>query len=235
MRIAICDDEKIFLSKLIEQVKKWADERGIVIDIHAFSNGDDLLRAHDYESMDLIILDIIMPLLNGIDAARELRLTDKDIPVIFLTSSRDFAVESYEVDAFYYLVKPVDEEKLFRVLDRFMETVDSNSETFTARTMDGFCKISLSDILYMEAQNKLVEVILRNGRKIEIHELFSRCEELFTIDKGFFKCHRSYIVNMAYVNQFTKTDIIMGIHTVPISRNRYSEFKEAYFEHMFHE
>lgn len=235
MRIAVCDDERFFLDKITSLVERWAGERGIGIDIHAFSNGDDLLRSHDHEYMDLIILDIIMPLLNGIDTARELRLRDSEVPIVFLTSSRDFAVESYEVDAFYYLVKPVDEEKLFKVLDNFMETVDRHSEAFTAKTLDGFQKISFSDILYMEAQNKLVNVVMKSGRNIEIHELFSRCEELFTPEKGFFKCHRSYIVNLTYVNQFTKTEVIMGGNSVPISRNRYAEFKESYFEHMFHE
>ena len=97
MRIAICDDEKLFLDKEAALVEKWADERGLHIEVHAFSNGDDLLRAHAQEYFDLIILDIIMPLLNGIDTARELRMNDKNVSVIFLTSSRDFAIDSYSL------------------------------------------------------------------------------------------------------------------------------------------
>ena len=235
MRIAICDDEKLFLDKEYSLVEKWADERGLNIEIHAFSNGDDLLRAHNQECMDLIILDIIMPLLNGIDTARELRINDKNVPVIFLTSSRDFAVDSYEVDAFYYLVKPVDEIKLFSVLDKFFDSAEHYEEIFIAHTIDGFQKILLEDISYIEAQNKVVNVVMNSGSIIEIHEQFLKCEEVLTLEKGFFKCHRSYIVNMEYVSQFTKTEIIMGNNSIPISRNRYPEFKEAYFEHMFHE
>ena len=235
MRIAICDDEKLFLDRLNSLIKKWADERGLNVEIHAFSNGDDLLRVHDHECMDLIILDIIMPLLNGLDTARELRLHDKNVPVIFLTSSRDFAVDSYEVDAFYYLVKPVDESKLFAVLDKFYNSTEQQEEHFIAHTTSGFQKILLEDISYVEAQNKVVNVIMHNGSTIEIHEQFLKCEEVLTLDKGFFKCHRSYIVNLSSVNQFTKSDISIGNVTIPISRNRYPEFKQAYFDHMFHE
>ena len=233
MRIAICDDEKIFLNKVTDLVEKWADQHRIDAHIYKFSNGDDLLRGHADECMDLIILDVIMPLLNGIDTARELRNKDSDVPVIFLTSAREFAVESYEVDAFYYLLKPVNETKFFDVLDRFLETTDLKKSTFTAKTPDGFQKINLDDIFYLEAQNKLVEIVMSNGSHIEVHELFSKCEEFFTPEKGFFKCHRSYIVNLDHIVQFTKTEIVTGNVSIPISRNRYNEFKDAYFAHMF--
>ena len=233
MRIAICDDEKLFLENTRYLIEKWSIERNMNIDIFLFSNGDDLLHAHKKNYMDLIVLDVIMPLLNGIDTAKELRSEDNKTPIIFLTSSREFAVESYDVNAFYYLLKPLDKEKLFRVLDSFIALAEKNENTFTARTADGFRKININDILYMEAQNKLVDFFLHDGTKIEVHELFSKCEEFFSKEKLFFKCHRSYIVNFNYVTQFTKTDIRIGTVSIPISRNRYSNFKEAYFDHMF--
>ena len=146
--------------------------------------------------MDLIMLDVIMPLLNGMDTARELRNDNQIVPIIFLTSSREFAVDSYEVKAFHYLIKPVDDVKLFRTLDDF---------------------VHLSD-----------------GRTIAIRELFSKCEEIFSLENGFFRCHRSYIVNMNNIEQFTKSEIITGLNSViPISRNRYIAFKETYFNYMF--
>ena len=87
---------------------------------------------------------------------------------------------------------------------------------------------------YLEAQNKRVLVSLSNDTDIEIRELFSKCEEIFSLEKGFFKCHRSYIVNLNHVEQFTKTQISTknGIN-IPISRNNYAAFKEAYFSYMF--
>lgn len=202
--------------------------------MYQYTNGDDLLLSHKTECMDLILLDVVMPLLNGIDTVRELRNDNQMVPVIFLTSSKEFAVESYDVKAFHYLIKPVSEEKLFSVLDDFLRTISKPEETFTAQTSMGFCKIVFADVDYLEAQNKQVNVSLSNGNVIAIRELFSKCEEIFSLEKGFFKCHRSYIVNLNHIEEFTKNQITLCNHiTVPISRNRYVEFKETYFNHMF--
>ena len=176
----------------------------------------------------------VMPLLNGMDTAKELRQEHQSVPIIFLTSSREFAVDSYEVKALNYLMKPVDPEKLFAAMDDFTQTLHREKETFTAQTSSGFCRITLDDVDYLEAQNKLVQVCLSNNTTLEIRELFSHCEEIFSLDKGFFKCHRSYIVNLDHVDQFTKTTIHTKNGTqIPISRNNSAAFKEAYFSYMF--
>ena len=112
MKIAICDDEVHFMDALCPLLEQWARERGIKLMIHQFTNGDDLIAAHQSECMDLIFLDIIMPLLSGIDTAREFRNMNQNVPIVFLTSSREFAFNSYEVKAFNYLIKPVDPEKI---------------------------------------------------------------------------------------------------------------------------
>lgn len=234
MKIAICDDELQFLDDICQLLENWAYERKIELFIYRFTNGDDLILAHQKHYMDLIILDVIMPLLNGIDTAKEIRLADKNVSLVFLTSSREFAVESYDVKAFSYLIKPVNKERLFAVLDDFSKTTQRQEETFLAQTDAGFCKITISDVEYLEAQNKHVTVFLSNGTSIEIRELFSRCEEVFTLERGFFKCHRSYIVQLNHVEQFTKTTLLTNHHvTIPISRSSYPAFKETYFNHMF--
>lgn len=234
MKIAICDDEIQFINELEQLLTQWADQHRIDVTLYHFTNGDDLIQAHQTYCMDLIILDIIMPLLNGMDTARELRQDYQTVPIIFLTSSREYAVDSYEVKAFHYLMKPIESEHLFRVLDDFLSSTHSSPESFTAQTGTGFCRITLEDIEYLEAQNKRVLVSLSNDTILEIRELFSKCEEIFSLEKGFFKCHRSYIVNLNRVEQFTKTQISTRNGTnIPISRNNYAAFKEAYFSYMF--
>lgn len=234
MKIAICDDELSYLEETEKLVEQWADQRRIDVTIYRFSNGDDLIQAHQSYCMDLILLDIIMPLLNGMDTVRELRHDHQSVPVIFLTSSREYAVDSYEGKAFNYLMKPIKADRLFDTLDEFRETFLSAHEFFTAQTDTGFCRITLEDVDYLEAQNKRVLVSLSNDTVIEIRELFSRCEEIFRLEKGFFKCHRSYIVNLNHVEQFTKTEIRTKTGAnIPISRNNYATFKEAYFSYMF--
>lgn len=234
MKIAICDDEKQFVDAICLLLERWAARNAIKLMLYRFTNRDDLIDAHRNICMDLIILDVIMPLLNGMDTARELRNDDQTVPIIFLTSSREFAVDSYDVKAFYYLLKPVDEEKLCSILDDLLRTVTLPQKLFTAQTNRGFCKIAVDDVDYLEAQNKQVLVYLSNGNTIAIRELFSRCEEVFSLENGFFRCHRSYIVNLNSIKQFTKSEITTGRNpAIPISRNRYAAFKETYFYHMF--
>lgn len=234
MKIAICDDEKQFMDAICTLLKEWAARHSIQLTLYRFTNGDDLIAAHQNTCMDLIILDVIMPLLNGIDTARELRNDNQTVPIIFLTSAREFAVDSYEVKAFYYLMKPIDEIKLFHILDDFLQTFTLPQNLFTAQTNKGFCKIVVDDVEYLEAQNKEVLVHLSNGRTIVIRELFSKCAEVFAPENGFFRCHRSYIVNLNCIEQFSKKDIVTNNNTViPISRNNFTAFKETYFNHMF--
>lgn len=234
MKIAICDDVKEFVDALCPLLEQWAERNSINLTLYCFTNGDDLIAAHRNKCMDLIILDVIMPLLNGMDTARELRNENQTVPIIFLTSSREFAVDSYEVKAFHYLIKPVDELKLFRTLDDLLKTISLPQSHFTAQTDRGFCKIVVDDVDYLEAQNKEVVVHLSDGRTIVIRELFTKCEEIFSLENGFFRCHRSYIVNLNHIEQFTKSEITTGMNLViPISRNRYIAFKETYFNYMF--
>lgn len=234
MKIAICDDEMHFIDALCPLLEQWAKECGIKLTLYRFTNGDDLIAAHQSECMDLIFLDIIMPLLSGLDVAREFRNTNQDVPIVFLTSSREFAVDSYEVKAFNYLIKPVDQAKLFLALDDFLKTFNLPKTFFTAKTVDGFCRIVTADVDYLEAQNKQVLVHLTNGRTIAIRELFSKCAEVFSPENGFCCCHRSYIVNLSNVERFSKTEVTTSHNAViPISRNNYAAFKETYFNHMF--
>ena len=172
-----------------------------------------------------------MPLLNGIDTAKGNTQHGADCSCdFFWPLPENFALDSYDVKAFHYLLKPVNTLKTFFLLWMiFFKTYNVPAETFIAHTTDGFCSITLNDVDYLEAQNKQVLVCLSNGTTLKIRELFVKCEGVFTPAKGFFKCHRSYIVNLSHIKQFTRTMVTTGISSVPISRNNYSAFKDAYF------
>ena len=234
MKIGICDDERCFIESVRHLVEEWAEKHNIFVSIYEFTNGDDLIEEHQKKQMDLIILDVIMPLFNGIETAKELRIKDQKVPIIFLTSSREYAVDSYDVHAFYYLMKPVKKELFLKVMDDFLANHEEKKETFFAKIPGGSCNITIDETVCLEAQNKQVIVYLANGTQISIRELFSDCAEVFTMEKGFFRCHRSYIVNMKYIEQFTKTQLTTksGIK-IPVSRNNYAAFKETYFSYMF--
>lgn len=143
-------------------------------------------------------------------------------------------MDSYKVDAFWYLVKPVDETLLYTVLDKFHRTFHEKKEMVVLRTQTGYCKISTMDVDYLEAQNKHVIAYLSNGSSILLTEKFFSCEQHFSLKKGFCKCHRSYIVNLRQIKEFDKIRVVLNAGTmIPISRNSYQIFKENYFSYMF--
>ena len=112
LQIAVCDDSPDFLQLAVDMVERWTEQSRIQTEIYRFDNGDALLAKNAVTHMDIIFLDIIMPLQSGIDTAKELRQSDNAARIIFLTSSPEFALESYEVKAQGYLLKPLHREKL---------------------------------------------------------------------------------------------------------------------------
>lgn len=165
LKIGICDDSKIFLICAEKLIRKWSDERRIPIKIYTFNNGDKLVAANTEERLDIIFLDIIMPLLNGMDAARELRQRDKSVKIIFLTSSPEFALESYEVKAQGYVLKPIAYDKLKELLDECAQSFAEEPKNMVIKTVTGYQKLYFHEIEYAEAQNKRVFFHLRSGRQ----------------------------------------------------------------------
>lgn len=117
LKIIACDDDVAFLDRLHRMIDRWSTETGTTVDVALVTRGEDLLARHAASRADIILLDMIMPLVNGMDTARELRQADTAVRLVFPTSSPEFALESYEVRAFDYLLKPVTYERLAQLLD----------------------------------------------------------------------------------------------------------------------
>lgn len=234
LRIAICDDNEDFMKDAVCLLEKWAEETGIQVKIFSFNNGDDLITQNALHRMDIIFLDIIMPLLNGMETAKELRISDPVVNIIFLTSSPEFALESYEVKARGYLLKPVSYGKLKAVLDDCSYSCEVESKNLVLKTKFGYQKLYYRDIEYLEAQNKKIIFYMRNGKNIETTETLSSFVSRLNDSEGFFKCHRSYIVYIPNIDHFSMTEIITKSgYNVPIARGYGKAFQEAYFRFVF--
>lgn len=234
IRIAICDNEKEALGKASDIVLSWADENGIEVEVHRFENGDALLSESAVCRMDIVLLDIIMPMLNGMDTARELRKQDAVVPIIFLTSSPEFALESYDVKARGYLLKPVDEKKLKDLLDDVSQSYLEEPKHLIVKTEFGYQKLYYREIEYVEAQNKTILFWMRNEKQIRITETLHSFENKLGDSESFFKCHRSYIVNMQNVDNYNMSEInTKSGYRIPIARGCGKAFQEAYFNFMF--
>lgn len=175
-----------------------------------------------------------MPLLNGIDAAKELRQQDKTVKIVFLTTSPEFAVDSYTVKASNYLLKPLQADQLYVCLDELVEEIQKNAKTIIVKSTKTTHRVEVKSIEYIEAQNKHVLFALSDGRTIESVEPLYSYENMLLLADGFFKCSRSYIVNIHRIDTYSSKEL--KTHSgcrIPISRSCQKEFEAAYFEVLF--
>lgn len=236
LRIAICDDEEQCLNDTKRMLESWSAGASYPLEIHCFDNGDTLIEKSNAAKYDIIFLDIVMPLLNGIDTAKELRDRDKTVQIVFLTSSPEFALESYSVKAADYCIKPVKYERLREVMNDLTIANREEPENLTLKTVGGYQKIYLHDIEYIEAQNKRVIFFLKSDKVVEVIQPLYTFETGLSDSKGFFKCHRSYLVYLPNVDYFSNTEIkTKSGRCIPIARGYGKAFQDAYFAVMFRE
>lgn len=233
IRIAICDDSHAFLQETKFTIDNWdGSPRNIVTEL--YEDGDALISAHLKNPFDIILLDVVMPILNGIEAAKEIRDNDKNVKIVFLTSSPEFAVDSYTVKASNYLLKPLNSENLFSCLNEIISEIHTVSKYITVKGLHASHRIPLSDIEYVEAQGKHIIFSLTQNRVIESLVPLYAYDDLLLIDDGFFKCHRSYIVNINRIESYSHSEIVMNSGCIiPISRSSQKDFESAYFYVVF--
>lgn len=236
LRIAICDDMPIFLQEIQTQLNNWKD-RPCVLHIDTYTAADALLKAHQLAPYDIILMDIVMPLLNGIEAARELRQTDSSVPIVFLTNSTDFAVDAFAVRANHYLLKPVDASMLYQCLNDLYHNIHKKDEYIIFRNHAATVhRILVQDIESVEAHLKQMQIILTDGRSLWSTDPLYYFEEKLLKKNYFIKCHRSYLVNLYHIQTLTKNQLTMRAgHQIPVSRNAQKKVEEAYFSLLFDE
>ena len=230
LKIIACDDDVAFLDRLHRMIDRWSTETGTTVDVALVTCGEDLLARHAASRADIILPDMSLPHVNGMDTARELRLSDTAVRLVFLSSSPEFALESYEGRAFDYLLKPVAYERLAHLLDELSSMRPAATDELVTKTSFGYHALRLSDIEYAEARNKHVVFHLRDGRDIEALEPFRNIEDQLAKNASVFKCHRSYQVNLRNIDHFNRTDIVMRSGAcIPLARSCKQGFQDAYF------
>ena len=222
LSIAVCDDEVIECCNMARKMKDILEEMKIPCIIRQFQSGRELLQA--IESFDIIFLDIMMQDLDGMKTAQMFRERDFDKILIFVSSSREYVFEAYDVEAFQYLLKPVDGRKLKRVLQKAVLKTESRSQEYIIVSRERQKKkLYLDDIYYFEIKGRIVDVHGQEGIFTyyeQIGELESKLR-----DKGFFRCHKSYLINLKYVDGYNRQEAILeNGETIVIAKRRYEEF-----------
>lgn len=233
MHIAVCDDNIDELSRIASLLEDYCRERGSSITYEAFHSAIDLLETMKVIQFDLLLLDILMPGITGMDAAKELRRSDCNIPIIFLTSSREYAVESYRVSAEDYIMKPARKDEIFPILDRQVTRFTQEEAYLTLKTGNGIVKLPFSQIVYVEVINRSVQFILANGEVREAYGYLTDYESDLLSDPHFYKPHRSYVLNLRQVTELNKKGFAtkMG-RTVPVARDAFSKAKATYMKYL---
>lgn len=228
--IAVCDDDLLFCARLSEKIQSFMERSGRSCVVRQFQSGKELLG--EAEQFDLIFLDILMEDINGMDTARVIRDRAFDKLLIFISSSRDHVWDSYEVEAFWYLVKPVSERKLEQVLRRAAAKLEAEPEEYLIIQKERRPrKVYLKDIFYFEIQGRIVEIHGKGG----ILPYYGKIGELEKqlCQKGFYRCHKSLLVNLERIDTYNRQEIILTSgERLPIARRRYEEFCQALLNDM---
>lgn len=222
LSIAVCDDEVIECCNMARKIKEILEDMKIPCIIRQFQSGGELLQA--LESFDIIFLDIIMQDLDGMKTAQIFREKAFDKILIFISSSREYVFEAYDVEAFQYLLKPIDDRKLKKVLQKAVLKTEKHSQEFIVVSRERQKKkLFLDDIYYFEIKGRMVDVHGTEG----IFTYYEQIGELENklCDKGFFRCHKSYLINLKYVDVYNRQEVILeNGEAIVIARRRYDKF-----------
>lgn len=228
MRIAVCDDEPQYRQQAVQAIHECTRSLDILTDV--FENGNDFLQSFRKNPYDLIFLDIEMPEIDGISLARKLRELSRDVPIVFLTSHIEYALEGYEVNALRYLTKPIRSEKLQELLDYVQERLQEQ-RTLWLKTDMGEERVLVKEILYLEAQNQ--NILIRTAeRDYLVRYNLGEYEKEFSQD-GFFRIHRGYLVALRHIKSLGRHEVTLSGNTIlPVSRTKEKALKEALFQYI---
>lgn len=223
--IAVCDDqeaERSYLSALAEQ---WAEDRGHRIQISAFSSAENFLfQYEDQKDYDILLLDIEMGQMNGVELAKVLRKENDKIQIIFVTGYSDYISEGYEVEALHYLMKPVKEEKLREVLDRAAQKLTKNEKILNLESSGRIYRIPVYQIRYAEVYGNYVTI--HAAEEVRVKMILGELEE--SLDERFLRISRSYVVNLTRILRVTKKEILLNDGTsLSLPRGAYEQVNRA--------
>ncbi len=228
VKIAVCDDNKRDRTTIIDALSSYFTENRIIYQIDIFESGEDLLKA-DHKEYLLVLLDIFMEELDGIETAKHMIRSNQKTKIIFLSSSREYALESYDVNALYYLLKPIDKVKLYGILDVFLESI-TKMKVITVKIGRQKQSIPLKDIIYVEAQGKRSILHLKK-EQIEVSMSLAELEKMLPMSE-FVRPIRWAIVPLCSIIKVPLDELVLSDKTIiQISRKERENVKQRYIDY----
>lgn len=225
INIGICDDELHYRSKIKDMLKEILSSYPINYKVYEFSSGEELLNNYP-KDLDILIMDIKMKLINGMDTARKIREFDENLELIFMTSFVEFMQEGYEVKAYRYILKPISERKMSKnILPCINEIMKKRNNYLTINVKNYVDRIKIDSIIYIETARPNI-LIYTNDNMYTTKMNISKMEKVLS-EYGFFRCHNSYIINLKLVESMNSNTVIVGGKNIPISKYRVKDLKLA--------
>jgi len=233
MYLGICEDNINELERLKAVLNDYRTPDGGKTRFTCFTSGIELISSMENNAYDALILDILMPGLTGMEAARDIRAVNETVPIVFLTSSPEFAVESYRVNAYDYLLKPVEQAGLCKVLNKIYCETASTEDSLLIETPKSLFKLAFGSIEFVEVRNRTVLFHTADGEERSVPGRLSDFEDLLLTRSEFFKAHRSYIVNFNLVKSLEQKDFVtLSGKKVPVSRNLIKDAHDLFVKHL---
>lgn len=233
MDIAIIEDSGQELSLLERYLQTYLSNRQVYRVIDTYTSGDAFLENWPSKSYDLIFLDILMDGISGIEVARKIRETDSECLLIFISSSKEYALQGFEVRAFDYLLKPLSEERFQKTMDLCRNELAKHIRYIEVKESRTLVKIPLGEIIYTDYYNHYIQ-IHTSTRLIRSYQQFDVFSPLLLCYPQFLCCYRNCIVNMDHVASVDKHDFIMeNGERVPITRGNRNAIYQQYADYQF--
>lgn len=228
LKIAICDDEQNQIEYITSLVTLWSAKEGHSCEIRTFESAEAFLFEYeDDKAYDILLLDVEMKNITGIELAKRIRKDNNRAEIVFITSHFEFVGEGYEVDALHYLVKPISEDKLSQVLTKAAEKLSVEPPSVVISCEGETVKLYESDILYAESFLHYI-VIHTKDKEYRIKESISAFEDRLSDD--FYRIHRSYIASLKHITRISRSSINIGKIEIPLSRGKYDDINRAFIE-----
>lgn len=236
LRIAICDDIQEELQRIAALTREYLIQHHLSAEVREFSYPDELLTACEKETFHLYLLDIVMPIVNGIDVGREIRRLDSYAQIIYATTEPDFALEAYTANPVNYLLKPLQQENFFKTMELALSRLNlTDEETIAVKLPGGYRTLRLCDIVCCEYISHCIEYTLRGGETVTSASFrggFAAQLAPLLTSNTFLQCHAAFAVHVPAIRRLTRMEIELSVgRTIPVARSRYDAVKEAYLNY----
>ncbi|WDV45681.1 LytTR family DNA-binding domain-containing protein [Clostridiaceae bacterium M8S5] len=228
IRIAICEDEKAEREYLKLLINRWDTDKKATI--KSFESAESFLFHYaEDKSFDILLLDIDLKEMDGIELAKHIRSENESIQIVFTTGLPDFIAQGYDVSALHYLMKPIRECSLFCVLDKAVKNISKSNKSIIVNVDGETIRLMVNSIMCIEAMSHSV-IITTTNENYTVKK--SMKEMIILLNDDFIKCHRSYFVGLKHIKKITKTDIILDNDTkVPLSRRQYGTVNQTFINY----